>query len=116
METNAPVTVILMGPQGCGKGLMAHEILQRYGMSQIVDEWRPGAPLTPGAVHVTNALPAAMGVQLHPVVNIDSRADAAQIQAMVAKAMAAAGRGLPVVPDAAPVPFWSWLTACLRGR
>lgn len=47
-------TVILTGPQGSGKGLVAHEMARSYGCKANVDEWSPASPLTEGALHITN--------------------------------------------------------------
>jgi hypothetical protein len=49
-------TVILVGGQGSGKSLVAPDLAAREGCVQVVDEWWPGKPLTPGALHVTHEL------------------------------------------------------------
>ncbi len=48
-------TVILSGPQGCGKSLAAAGLSADLGCTHVVDEWTPGQALQPGALHVTNS-------------------------------------------------------------
>lgn len=46
-------TVILTGPQGCGKTRHAPALMQHLGCAKVVDEWWPGQRLVPGALHLT---------------------------------------------------------------
>lgn len=48
-------TVIVTGPQGCGKSLHRAALLRSTGCNGVVDEWWPGDPLVPGALHLTHA-------------------------------------------------------------
>lgn len=59
-------TVVLSGPQGCGKTLRASELAARFGCRQIVDGWWPGMRTVPGALHLTHARLVAVpsGVRL----------------------------------------------------
>lgn len=36
-------SVIVFGPQGCGKGLAAQQIARAFGLGDVIDEWHPGA-------------------------------------------------------------------------
>lgn len=49
-------TAILSLPQGWGKSSCAHELAARLGCTSIVDEWGFPYLITPGALHLTNAL------------------------------------------------------------
>lgn len=46
-------TVIVVGPQGCGKTLNAEKLRARFGCSGIVDGWEAGQQVTPGALHLS---------------------------------------------------------------
>lgn len=48
-------TVVLSGPQGCGKTRHAAELMRLLGCDRVIDEWWPGQPLVPGALHLTHA-------------------------------------------------------------
>lgn len=45
----------LIAPPGCGKSTVAPALAARLGCTRIVDEWRPGLPVQPGALHLSNA-------------------------------------------------------------
>lgn len=45
---------ILTGPQGSGKSAIACELAKHLGLPLLVDEWRPGMVIVPGALHITN--------------------------------------------------------------
>lgn len=47
-------TVIVTGPQGSGKNLLAPALLKRFGCTGLVEDWWPGTPLTEGALHLTH--------------------------------------------------------------
>jgi hypothetical protein len=47
-------TAIYTGPQGCGETTRAPAIAQRYGCAKVVDDWLPGDPIAPGALHITH--------------------------------------------------------------
>jgi MoxR-like ATPase len=47
-------TVILSGPQGCGKTRNAVDLQKHFGCGKVVDDWWPGQGLTPGALHLTH--------------------------------------------------------------
>ncbi len=61
-------TVIVTGPQGCGKTLHAAKLKAHFGCTSVVDEWWSGDPIVPGALHLTcELLPAGVsspGVQV----------------------------------------------------
>lgn len=50
-------TIIFSAPKAWGKTRQAAAIQATYGCHALVDEWSPRQPLTPGAVHLTNAHP-----------------------------------------------------------
>ena len=50
-----PPAAVLWVPQGVGKSTVAREVAKAIGCIAIVDDWRPGQPLTAGALHITNA-------------------------------------------------------------
>ncbi|WP_148665151.1 hypothetical protein [Diaphorobacter nitroreducens] len=47
-------TAILSLPAGWGKTAMARPIAEFLGCTFIVEEWLPGKPILPGALHLTN--------------------------------------------------------------
>ena len=58
-------TAILTLPQGYGKTSIAHQFASRLGCTSVVEEWSPSQPLTPGALHLTNA-PVLVGGTTSP--------------------------------------------------
>jgi len=48
-------TVVVTGPQGCGKSVHAQQLAEQFGCVGVVDEWRPDVELSPGHLHLTNA-------------------------------------------------------------
>lgn len=38
-------SVLVYGPQGCGKTTHAREIAKALGLSKIHDDWQPGTPV-----------------------------------------------------------------------
>lgn len=57
MSPSSSKTVILCAPQGAGKGLRAPALMREHGCTTLIEEWWPGEPLTPGALHLTNVPP-----------------------------------------------------------
>lgn len=51
----APKTAVLWMPPGAGKSTHAQAIAALLGCTHVVDEWTPGVPMQPGALHLTNA-------------------------------------------------------------
>lgn len=51
----ASPSIIVCGPQGCGKTHFRAEIARHFGAALIVDGWMPGDPVVPHAVHLTFA-------------------------------------------------------------
>jgi hypothetical protein len=49
-------SVVVFGPQGCGKSRYAGAFREHFGLTEVVDDWSPGddAPRT-GALILTNA-------------------------------------------------------------
>lgn len=46
-------TVIVYGPQGCGKTLHANEIAKHFGLDKVVDGWMACQPIERGALMLT---------------------------------------------------------------
>lgn len=47
-------TAIVSAPPGRGKSKVAAEIAALLDCTTVVEEWSPGKPITPGALHLTN--------------------------------------------------------------
>lgn len=56
-RVNAPAPAILWMPQGSGKSSAAEDVAKALGCTAVVDEWAPGLPMTPGALHLSNVIP-----------------------------------------------------------
>lgn len=48
-------TVIVTGPQGCGKTRHAARLAEALGCDGVVDDWWPGVPLQAGKLHLTHS-------------------------------------------------------------
>ncbi len=46
--------VIVYAPQGSGKTLHAQALMQHFGCSALIDEWRTGTPVLENALALTN--------------------------------------------------------------
>lgn len=55
---NHQKTIIFYAPPGWGKSTRAETLKAQYGCGQIIDEWRPGQPITAGGLHLTNVAPS----------------------------------------------------------
>lgn len=51
-------SVVIHGPQGCGKTTHAEALARHFGCTQVVQDWNGLDPLPAGALGLTNA-PAA---------------------------------------------------------
>lgn len=49
------MTVIIHGPQGCGKTTHAKPLAQHFGCARVVDDWNGADPLPAGVLALTNA-------------------------------------------------------------
>lgn len=59
---NRPLqSVVVYGPQGCGKSMKAPELLQQFGCVEIVDEWDGQTNLHPGQLALTHLVPPYQG-------------------------------------------------------
>ena len=54
------MTIVVYGPQGCGKTTNAGAIARAYGLASIADDWAPGKPLPANALALTH-VPGAPG-------------------------------------------------------
>lgn len=45
--------VIVYGPQGCGKTRHAEALATHFGACRVIDEWNPGDPVEPDALHLS---------------------------------------------------------------
>lgn len=48
-------TIVIHGPQGCGKTVHAAALAAAFGCTKIIDEWNGADPLLPGVLALTNA-------------------------------------------------------------
>ena len=98
-------TVVLYAPAGWGKTTRAPAIARALGCAGIVDEWQPTDALTPGALHLTNAVVVAEGTPLQTVdfsgfkgaivvVQEDGEHGGAEVTARVQREVAATGSPL----------------------
>lgn len=46
-------TVIVVGPQGCGKSVQAAQLQKHFGVGRVDNEWYPGEPVRPDTLHLT---------------------------------------------------------------
>lgn len=53
--------VIVTGPQGSGKSRAAQALLRHFRLHCLVEEWEPGQPVVPCALHLTHE-----PLQAHP--------------------------------------------------
>ena len=53
-------TVIIYGPQGCGKTRHMKDFCELYGCAAWIDDWLPCEPLVPGALHLTFEVPSGL--------------------------------------------------------
>lgn len=47
-------TVLIHGPQGCGKTRSAQALAAHFGCSQVVDDWNGRDPIAAGSLVLTN--------------------------------------------------------------
>lgn len=52
-----PQTIIVHGPQGCGKSRNAQGLQHRFGCTSITDGWDGRKSLQPGTLALTNCEP-----------------------------------------------------------
>lgn len=50
-----PNTVVVHGPQGCGKTIYAEALAAHFGCSNVADEWDGTDPLPNGTLALTSA-------------------------------------------------------------
>lgn len=50
-------SVLITGPEGCGKTLHAEALRQHFNCATIVDDWTPKDGIVPGALLLTRATP-----------------------------------------------------------
>lgn len=64
-SVTTPPSVVVHGPQGCGKSLLAGRIAAHFGLSHIVDEW-DGCDCTPsGTLYIAHFDPGTL-IELPP--------------------------------------------------
>lgn len=56
--------VIFSAPQGWGKTRHAQDLAIRYNCTSVIDEWSPGDPIKPGALHLTSTHPSQVQVDM----------------------------------------------------
>lgn len=65
-------SVLVYGPQGCGKTRHSEALAAHFGVGKVVDDWRPGDPVEPGALHLSQVeVPGAVAYEsLKAVLNL----------------------------------------------
>ncbi|WP_428719110.1 hypothetical protein [Undibacterium curvum] len=53
-------TIVFSAPQAWGKTRNAAQLAAQFKCSEIVDDWQPGDPLKPQAIHLTCAEPVEL--------------------------------------------------------
>ena len=48
------MSIVVYGPQGCGKTTAKDALAEHFGMRHVIDDWVPGSPLPPDALALTN--------------------------------------------------------------
>ena len=72
------MTVIVYGPQACGKTRSSAKLAAHFGVSVIVDDWDPRLhALVPGALHLTCILPKVSRFVRFETIDLSSTRDAA---------------------------------------
>jgi hypothetical protein len=71
-----PGTVIITGPEGCGKSKFGEFLAAHYGKTKIIDDWTIGTPVPPDAIALTsescliNAIPFKNAMRAAGLANI----------------------------------------------
>lgn len=68
--------VLIVGPAGCGKTLHAEALRQHFGCATVHDNWRPVHGVVPGALMLTQSVPADPLPYLSPELEAYEFADA----------------------------------------
>lgn len=56
--------VVVYGPQGCGKTRHAKALAAHFGVERVIDDWMPGDPVDPGALHLSQVeVPGAVAYE-----------------------------------------------------
>jgi len=64
-------TVIVYGPQGCGKTNASDRLMRHFGCTELVDDWDGESPLPDGALALTNRKPVPpVGARVVPFVEL----------------------------------------------
>lgn len=50
-------SVLIIGPQGCGKTLHREALRQHFGCATVHDDWQPSHGIVPGALMLTHRQP-----------------------------------------------------------
>lgn len=48
------MSIVIYGPQGCGKSRNKAALAAHFGMGQVIDDWNPGGPLPENTLALTN--------------------------------------------------------------
>lgn len=65
------MTLIVSGPQGCGKTRLAQEIAAHFGLSGLVDDWDGKSDLPKGALALTSVPVTELNAGRHQVICFD---------------------------------------------
>lgn len=60
-------TIVIHGPQGCGKTRNAQALAKHFGCSRIVDDWNGRSKVEPGSLVLTSSLVFGIKVSALPV-------------------------------------------------
>lgn len=52
-------SIIVFGPQGCGKSVQSAQLMRHFGATSVVEDWCPGDGLQRGVLHLTHVRPPA---------------------------------------------------------
>ena len=64
-------TIIIYGPQGCGKTRHMKDFCELYGCAAWTDDWLPGDPLVPGLLHLTFEVPSGLSDRDVQIISFD---------------------------------------------
>ena len=60
-------TVVIHGPQGCGKTRNAQALAAHFGCSRVVDDWNGQSKIEEGSLVLTNSMVFGIKVSALPV-------------------------------------------------
>ena len=64
------MSIVVYGPQGCGKTRNKTALQAHFGMGQVIDDWKPGDPLPENTLALTNVPGVAGAIEYSDVVGL----------------------------------------------